>query len=88
LEELGITGVAFESLGTYPARSKRRVDVVSVFRGEVSSANLLPSSVELAAVGLFAGPELPDDMDPNVNIALGLLDGRNAELVAARRRTV
>ncbi len=87
-EELGIAAITFDSLGTYPARSKRRIDVVSVFRGQINPAKLLPSRVELAAVGLFARPELPDDIDPNVNIALGLLDGRNAELVAARRRTV
>jgi 8-oxo-dGTP pyrophosphatase MutT (NUDIX family) len=87
-EELGITRIGFEPLGTYPAKSKRRVDVVSVFSGEVNSVDLSPSQIELSEVGFFSRPNLPEDLDPNVSLALGLLDGRNAELAAARRRTV
>ena len=84
LEELGIASTAFELLGTHPARSRRRIDVVSVFteRG-IRPEGLTPNPVELASVGWFTRKDLPAQIDPNVATALGLLDGRNAELAAS-----
>lgn len=84
-EELGVKPTQFQPLGTYPARSKRRLDVVSVFTAVVEPAQVDPNGVELQCVGWFPSNELPTDRDPNVEVALGLLDGHQAEVAAARR---
>jgi hypothetical protein len=63
----------------------RRREVISVFLGYTEGVLLTPSQIELDSIGWFPTSDLPDDRDPNVATALGLLDGRNAELAAARR---
>lgn len=83
-EELGVRPHQLQSLGTYPARSKRRIDVVSVFTAVVDPSHVSPNGVELNSIGWFPASDLPTDRDPNVAVALGLLDGHQAELVAAR----
>ena len=85
LEELGISPESLDLLGTHPARSKRRIDVVSVFllrgfRPEAIEAN----PVELSSLCWISTSELPSNIDPNVRVALGLLQGRNAEIAASR----
>jgi 8-oxo-dGTP pyrophosphatase MutT (NUDIX family) len=84
VEELAVVPDQIELLGTHPARSRRRREVISVFHGHTEGVLLSPSSIELDSIGWFPQSGLPDDRDPNVATALGLLDGRNAEIAAAR----
>ena len=84
-EELGTVPDQVELLGSHPVQSMRRREVISVFLGYTEGVLLTPSQIELDSVGWFPASRLPDDRDPNVATALGLLDGRNAELAAARR---
>lgn len=84
-EELGTVPDQVELLGSHPVQSMRRREVISVFLGYTEGVLLTPSQIELDSIGWFPTSDLPDDRDPNVATALGLLDGRNAELAAARR---
>ena len=84
LEELGFRPSVFELLGTYPARSSRRIDVVTVVSISAADQRVTPSPIELGAIGWFLPSELPADLDPYVSVALGLLQGHRAEIAASR----
>ena len=86
-EELGIKDEPLQLLGTYPARPGRRHEVVSVARVVCDPASLKARPIEIAAFDWVTARSLPTPLDPEVQLALGLLAGHRAELAAARHRT-
>lgn len=87
-EELALEGRDLVPLGSYPVRVHRRQEVVEVFATS-EAAEVVPNPVEISVARWFSRSRLPDDLDPSVAVALGLLDGRRAEAAAgiARRPT-
>ena len=84
-EELAVTNLKLVPLGTYPARSHRRTDVISVFVGACDQDALVPRSVEINAAVWVPENDVPAEADPNVATAIGLWAGHRAEQVAANR---
>lgn len=85
-EELGLATASFESLGTYPARPRRRIEVVSVFSAVAAPSQIEPRAVEIEHVGWFPASCLPADRDPTIETAIGLRCGHEAERAAERHR--
>lgn len=83
-EELRVSPPDLQSLGTHPSRSKRRLDVVSVFSATISPMEVAANGVEISSIGWFPLDDLPEDRDPNVAVSLGLLNGHMAEVAASR----
>jgi 8-oxo-dGTP pyrophosphatase MutT (NUDIX family) len=78
-EELSLTPPALRELGSYPIQLDRRLEVIDVYLAESNGQDVSPDPIELAEARWFDQHRLPDDIDPSVSIALGLLAGRRAE---------
>ena len=83
-EELSLAPAQLEGLGSYPVTHHRRHEIVNVFLASGASA-VKPNPVEIAAARWFRWDSLPDELDPRVGLALGLLAGRRAETAATGR---
>ena len=84
-EELGLTPPALRELGSYPVNIRRRTEVIEVYLTETSEPVGIAAPIELDRAEWFRPDDLPDDIDPRVSLALGLLAGRRAEQAAASR---
>ena len=78
-EELSLTPPALRELGSYPVRTDRRMEVVDVYLADTKGQQIDPNPIELKAAQWFSERALPEDLDPSVSIAMGLLAGRRAE---------
>lgn len=70
-------------LGAYPVRHHRRLEVVGVVLARNLACSITPRAIEIAEVRWCRRRDVPRDIDPGAITALGLLDGRCAELAAA-----
>lgn len=84
-EELGLAPPALRELGSYPVRIRRRNEVIEVYLTDTQERVMITAPLEIAKAEWFRPDALPDDIDPRVTIALGLLAGRRAEQAAASR---
>jgi len=78
-EELSLTPPVLRELGSYPVQTDRRTEVVEVYLAEANGQQIDPNPIELRTARWFSERALPDDLDPAVLIAIGLLAGRRAE---------
>ena len=85
-EELALTPPALRELGSYPVTLHRRTEVVEVYHARCQTEQPVANPIEIAEFAWFDLHELPDEADPNVITALGLLAGRRAEQAAASGR--
>lgn len=84
-EELAVEDADLTPIGSYPAKLRRRSEVIEVFLVNPQEGELRANPVEIAESRWFGNGTLPPDLDPLVETALGLLAGHRAEAAVAER---